>query len=225
MIANQLPSPLLTEEHNGAHSTTAPAAAVGAAPRRRTRRGLLRWMGAAVGVGLLLGALAAGATAPLRQTPRVVVTPVQSPGSGGLASAALARGESAASPEGAARATEGGANAAGRTRRQASAARTQGVISALEGDTITVNGPDGPVRVRLSDATTVQQLTAAGRDALVPGEQVVVLGDRGPDGVVEATSVQVVPQGDDAARPDRASPAAGPTPPAGDAAASRSSQE
>jgi hypothetical protein len=56
-----------------------------------------------------------------------------------------------------------------------------------------VSTPDGPVRVTLGDSTSVQRVEPADRDALAPGQRVVVNGDREGDGAVAASGVQILP--------------------------------
>jgi hypothetical protein len=195
MIGPDPTTTLRGEEHNGAHSATAvpPAPAGAPAPARARRRP--NWallIGAALGSGLLLGALAAVASAPLRRAPAVVVTPVQGP-AGGLRAPAAWGGEEAAGSG-----ARPGAEASGRGGPRASggaSARAQGVISEVEGDTITVSGPDGPVRVRLGETATVQRLVPAERTTLAPGQRVLVAGERAADGTLSATSVQIVGEG------------------------------
>jgi hypothetical protein len=49
------------------------------------------------------------------------------------------------------------------------------------------------VRVTLGDSTSVQRVEPADRDALAPGQRVVVNGDREGDGAVAASGVQILP--------------------------------
>ncbi|HLI26796.1 MAG TPA: DUF5666 domain-containing protein [Chloroflexota bacterium] len=211
MIGKEPSVTLGREEHNGTNAAVAlpPAAATEVPPRPRRRPNRLVLVGGALGCGLLLGALAAVASAPLRHTPAVVVTPVQGAAggaSGGAGAAAAARGDdpsAAQGPGGPAGATRGAS-----TRSSSGAStRAQGVISQVEGDTITVNGPEGPVQVRLGDATAVQQLVPADRAALAPGQRVVVAGERAADGTLSATSVQIVGEGTPASAERRSSAA------------------
>jgi hypothetical protein len=192
MIGPDPTTTLHREDHNGAHAVAAvPPVAAGppALARARRRPNWVLLIGVALGCGLLLGGLAAVASAPLRRAPAVVVTPVSVPAGGQLAPAARGGEEAAgpgARPAGEA-ASRGGPRAGG-----GASARAQGVISEVEADTITVNGPDGPVRVRLGETTTVQRLVPAERAALAPGQRVLVAGERAADGTLSAASVQIV---------------------------------
>jgi hypothetical protein len=184
--------------------------AVGVQPVRRGR-----WMTLLLGVvagGLVLGAIAAAVSTPLRGTPRVVVTPLPlGAGAGGAAgrgAAAGAGGEAAEGTEGAgpgvgaqqrgaSTGAAGGRQEPGGAGAGAAGARTNGVIASVDGDTMVVNTPDGPVRVSVGDATSVQKLAPAERTELTPGQRVVVSGERAGDGAVAASGVQIL--GDQAA--------------------------
>src|SRR5215218_4851407 len=176
-----------------------------AAPRRASRRGgqVLALM-VLVG-GLLVGGIAAVATSPMRSGPAIVATPVAAPGGGAaFGGGAAALGEGGASRGEAAGGGAGGASGAGRasgqggqggaTRGAAAAAgpRTAGVITAVEGNALVVTGPEGEVRVNLADGASVQRLAPAERSDLGTGQRVIVTGERGADGAVVASGVQII---------------------------------
>ena len=70
-----------------------------------------------------------------------------------------------------------------------------GTIEKIEGDTVTLNTPQGLLQAITAADTTIQmfsQGTAADLDA---GVRVTVIGQRGEDGMVEARSISVIPEG------------------------------
>lgn len=69
-----------------------------------------------------------------------------------------------------------------------------GTIEKIEGDTVTLNTPQGLLQAITAADTTIQmfsQGTAADLDA---GVRVTVIGQRGEDGTVEARSISVIPE-------------------------------
>lgn len=70
-----------------------------------------------------------------------------------------------------------------------------GTIEGLEGNVITVNTDQGPLRAVIDDETVIQRLAVIGSDDLLDGLQVTVVGTRNDAGEVEATSIFVVPEG------------------------------
>ena len=70
-----------------------------------------------------------------------------------------------------------------------------GTIEGLEGNVITVNTDQGPLRTVVDDETMIQRLAVIGSDDLLDGLQVTVVGTRNDAGEVEATSIFVVPEG------------------------------
>lgn len=70
-----------------------------------------------------------------------------------------------------------------------------GTIEGLEGNVITVNTDQGPLRAVVDDETVIQRLAVIGSDDLLDGLQVTVVGTRNDAGEVEATSIFVVPEG------------------------------
>jgi hypothetical protein len=114
--------------------------------------------------------------------------------SGGQASGAATGGTGgqAAGGPGGARGGAGGATAA----------RTNGVIESIVDGTMVVNTPDGPVHVTLGEGTSVQRVEPAARADLAPGQRVVISGDRGGDGAVSASGVQILPETEGQGRGD-----------------------
>jgi hypothetical protein len=77
----------------------------------------------------------------------------------------------------------GGAGAAGGNA-------TLGTVSNMSGDSLYVTDTSGnTVKVTLSSATKVTKNVAVGKDAVRPGDLVVVAGAKGSDGTVSATTV------------------------------------
>jgi len=70
-----------------------------------------------------------------------------------------------------------------------------GVIQQTEGDTITVNTPQGPLQVDISEDTTIQKTVEGTPDDLQEGTNVTVVGQRNEDGTTEASSIVIVPEG------------------------------
>ncbi len=155
-----------------------PGAPVPSRPRRPAWPTLLL---AAVAAGLVLGALAAAASAPLRGPAPLAVTPLPQPGAGAPRAGAPAVPPAAQPPAPTAREPEG-------TRR----GPLNGVIVSVEGDTIMVDTPEGAVRVVLGEATRLERVAPATRADLVPGQRIVVSGEAEADGAVAARAVQVV---------------------------------
>ncbi len=72
-----------------------------------------------------------------------------------------------------------------------------GTIEKIEGNTITVNTPQGPLQAAV-EADTIIQIFAVGTLAdLLEGVRVTVFGQRGEDGAVQARSILLVPEGAD----------------------------
>jgi hypothetical protein len=111
---------------------------------------------------------------------------------GGQAGGAAGQGGGAAGAGGAAAGARGAASGPG---AGAAVGRTNGVIDSIVDGTMVVNTPDGPVHVKLDDGTSVQRLEPAARTDLAPGQRVVISGDRGGDGAVSASGVQIVGEG------------------------------
>lgn len=69
-----------------------------------------------------------------------------------------------------------------------------GTIEAIEGDTVTVNTPQGPLQATVGAATTIQLFADATLADLQTGIRVRVIGQRGEDGVVVARSILINPE-------------------------------
>jgi len=70
-----------------------------------------------------------------------------------------------------------------------------GVIQQTDGDTVTVNTPQGPLQVDISEDTTIQKTVEGTLGDLQEGVQVTVVGQRNEAGTTEATSIVIVPEG------------------------------
>lgn len=83
------------------------------------------------------------------------------------------------------------------TSRAGFAGRTglTGDIESIEGNTVTVNTPQGPLRASIGEDTVIQRYTESTLDDLAVGMNVTVTGALSEDGTVEAISITVVPEG------------------------------
>jgi preprotein translocase subunit YajC len=70
-----------------------------------------------------------------------------------------------------------------------------GVVQQLDGDTLTINTPKGPLQVDISEGTTIQKTVEGVPDDLQENVNVTVVGERNEDGTVEASSIIIVPEG------------------------------
>lgn len=70
-----------------------------------------------------------------------------------------------------------------------------GTIESVEGATVTLNTSEGTLRVAITDETTIQKTVQVTAEDLVEGERLTVVGAPGEDGVVEATSLFILPEG------------------------------
>ncbi|MEE8443429.1 MAG: hypothetical protein V3S37_06725 [Dehalococcoidia bacterium] len=70
-----------------------------------------------------------------------------------------------------------------------------GTIESTEGNTIIVSTAQGPLEATLGADTTIQMSVEGTLEDLTEGTQVTVVGQRGEDGTVEATSIVIVPAG------------------------------
>ncbi len=71
-----------------------------------------------------------------------------------------------------------------------------GDIESIDGNVITVNTPQGPLRATLSDDTGIQVFSQGTLQDLEVGQQVVVRGERNEEGAIQAIDVLVTPEGD-----------------------------
>ena len=76
---------------------------------------------------------------------------------------------------------------------QGSAARARGAgeVTSIEGDTLTLTTAEGPIQILVNGDTVLRQVITLTLDELQPGEQVIVIGDRDPQGNLVARSIQV----------------------------------
>jgi hypothetical protein len=70
---------------------------------------------------------------------------------------------------------------------------TIGQVTAVDGQTITVQTAQGSVKVTLGPSATVNTLSSGAPSSLQAGDTVIVSGTRGEDGGVQATSVSELP--------------------------------
>ncbi|MBI2171210.1 MAG: hypothetical protein HYU30_04205 [Chloroflexi bacterium] len=70
-----------------------------------------------------------------------------------------------------------------------------GTVDRVEGNTLTVTTPQGPLTATITGATQVETLAAAKLTDIVPGAQVIVGGQRGADGTLLARTITIVPPG------------------------------
>ncbi len=72
---------------------------------------------------------------------------------------------------------------------------TRGTIEGIEGNILTLNTPQGPVKVAVSDGTVIQKSVKGAIGELSAGMSVTVMGQRADDGTVQAEMVLVTPEG------------------------------
>ena len=70
-----------------------------------------------------------------------------------------------------------------------------GDIESVEGNTVTVNTPQGPLQATIGEETVIQRYTESTLDDLAVGMNVTVTTALSEDGIVEAISITVVPEG------------------------------
>ena len=70
-----------------------------------------------------------------------------------------------------------------------------GTIETIEGDTVTVNTPQGPLQAIIGADTTIQMFAEGTLADLETGMRVTVAGQPGEGGTVEATSIIITPEG------------------------------
>ena len=70
-----------------------------------------------------------------------------------------------------------------------------GTIEVIEGNTVTVNTPEGPLQATVGEETTIQRTIEVELQDLVVGMRLTVNGERGEDGNVVATGIFVLPEG------------------------------
>ena len=70
-----------------------------------------------------------------------------------------------------------------------------GPIESIEGDTITINTPQGPLQVMLNADTTINNIVEIDASALTVETRISVNGQRNEEGVMEATTITITPEG------------------------------
>lgn len=73
----------------------------------------------------------------------------------------------------------------------AARARSAGKVIGIEGDTLTLITDEGEIQVLVNGDTILRQTITLTLDDLQPGEQIIVIGDRDPQGNLVARSIQV----------------------------------
>ena len=91
----------------------------------------------------------------------------------------------------------GGAGPAGFGGRAGDRSMT-GPIAKIEGNTLTIGTPGGPVVVEVGEDTAISKVTDVGREGLTEGARIRVMGQRGTDGAVAARTILIVPEGSEA---------------------------
>ena len=70
-----------------------------------------------------------------------------------------------------------------------------GTIDEIEGNTLTISTPQGPLIVTIDGETTIQRIATGALGDLQVGTRVSVIGQRSEDGAVTAGSVVITPEG------------------------------
>ena len=65
----------------------------------------------------------------------------------------------------------------------------------MEGNTLTVATPRGPVTVTPGEDTAVRKIVDGSLEDLEKGAQIRVTGQRDEEGIVKATSITLIPEG------------------------------
>ncbi|MBI2164871.1 MAG: hypothetical protein HYU29_00480 [Chloroflexi bacterium] len=71
-----------------------------------------------------------------------------------------------------------------------------GTVEKIEGNVVTINTAQGPLRATISADTAIQMMSTGTARDLKMGLTVTVVGQRGEDGTVTARSVLITPEGD-----------------------------
>jgi hypothetical protein len=72
-----------------------------------------------------------------------------------------------------------------------------GIIEKVEGNTLTVDTPQGTRQATFNNETVVQKFAAGDPEDLQAGVRVTLIGQPGEDGIVEARSILITPTGAD----------------------------
>jgi hypothetical protein len=70
-----------------------------------------------------------------------------------------------------------------------------GTINKVEGNTVTIDTPEGAIQATVNDETVIQEFAAVELEDLQAGVQVAVIGQPGEDGPVVARLIFVTPEG------------------------------
>ena len=76
-----------------------------------------------------------------------------------------------------------------------------GTLESVDGNVVTLNTAQGPLQVTVTEDTTIQKTVQVTVADLALGERLTVGGARGEDGAVEATTIFVLPEGQEGLRP------------------------
>jgi hypothetical protein len=153
-------------------------------------------IGASVGISFGLGVAYGHGNAPKAASSCCTAQQFQS--LTGLSVANGGNGTANATTGGASGAAGGGASTQGGNggtaqRATAAANGTTGSISALDGQTMTIQSRTGPIKVNLSPSTKISKLTTGSASDLAVGSSVVISGTRKDDGSYDATEIDQAP--------------------------------
>ena len=70
-----------------------------------------------------------------------------------------------------------------------------GTIETIEGSTVTIDTPQGPLEAIIDAATVIQRFAEGTAQDLQAGIRVTVTGERAEDGTVQARSILITPEG------------------------------
>ncbi len=93
---------------------------------------------------------------------------------------------------------QGGAGAqGGALGGQAFAGRggLQGTVEKIEGNTLTINTPQGSLQAKITATTQIEAVTTGKVSDIAVGTRITVTGQRAADGTTEAATVLIVPEG------------------------------
>jgi len=69
----------------------------------------------------------------------------------------------------------------------------RGAVDSVNGDTVVINTPQGPVTAHLSGTTRITKSVAGTSDDIKTGETIVVTGERNADGSINAINIMIQP--------------------------------
>ncbi|MBU2009577.1 MAG: hypothetical protein KJ624_07075 [Chloroflexi bacterium] len=70
---------------------------------------------------------------------------------------------------------------------------TVGAVEKIEGNVVTLNTPQGAVRVMVDGSTSIQKMGAGSLGDISAGESITVSGERQADGSIQATGILITP--------------------------------